>query len=142
MTSQLDIVNRVGTASARCILLFFILLSLILMRAQIATAGTTIAATRSLEPIKFNGTLNESLWSKAQRVELTQQSPSPGGKTPYTTEVRVLLADNKLYFGFICADPEPQKIGTHTLKRDGDLSGDDSVSIVLDSYGDKRTGYF
>jgi hypothetical protein len=113
-----------------------------LTTALAAAAGTTVAAARSLEPIKFDGTLSEPVWSKAQAVELTQQSPIPGGNTLYSTEVRVLLFENKLYFGFSCSDPEPRKIGTHTLKRDGDVSGDDSVSIVLDTYGDKRTGYF
>jgi hypothetical protein len=28
------------------------------------------------------------------------------------------------------------------MRRDGDQSGDDTVSIVLDTYGDHRTGYF
>jgi len=28
------------------------------------------------------------------------------------------------------------------MRRDGDMSGDDTVSIALDTYGDQRTGYF
>ena len=28
------------------------------------------------------------------------------------------------------------------MQRDGDMTGDDTVSIVLDTYGDRRTGYF
>src|SRR2546430_16551899 len=28
------------------------------------------------------------------------------------------------------------------MRRDGDMTGDDTVSIVLDTYGDRRTGYF
>jgi hypothetical protein len=28
------------------------------------------------------------------------------------------------------------------MRREGDMTGDDTVSIVLDTYGDRRTGYF
>lgn len=28
------------------------------------------------------------------------------------------------------------------MQRDGDVTGDDFVSVVLDTYGDRRTGYF
>ncbi len=75
-------------------------------------------------------------------VELVQQSPKPKAPTPFRTTVRVLLSDDSIYFGFDCADPEPAKIATHTMQRDADQSGDDTVAIVLDSYGDRRTGYY
>ncbi|MBI5083241.1 MAG: carbohydrate binding family 9 domain-containing protein [Acidobacteria bacterium] len=54
--------------------------------------------------------------------------------------MRVL--DNKLYFGFECSDPDPRSIAVHTMRRDGHVEGDDSVAVVLDTYGDRRTGYF
>jgi hypothetical protein len=73
---------------------------------------------------------------------LTQQSPHPGVATPYTTVVRVLIYHDALIFGFECHDPNPKAIQVHTLAQDGDQSGDDSVSVVLDTFGDKRTGYY
>jgi hypothetical protein len=75
-------------------------------------------------------------------VELVQQSPKPGAPSPYRTRVRVLVLDNKLYFGFDCTDPAPSKIAVHTMQRDGRLEGDDTVAVVMDTYGDHRTGYF
>jgi hypothetical protein len=42
----------------------------------------------------------------------------------------------------VCEDPEPARIAIHTMARDGRVVGDDSVAIVLDTYGDRRTGYF
>lgn len=75
-------------------------------------------------------------------VDLVQQSPKPRAPSPYQTRVRVLIVDNKLYFGFECTDPEPRAIAVHTMQRDGKLEGDDSVAVVLDTYGDRRTGYF
>ena len=75
-------------------------------------------------------------------VELVQQSPKPEAPSPYRTRVRALLLDNKVYFGFECRDPDPTAIAVHTMQRDGKLEGDDTVAVVLDTYGDHRTGYF
>ena len=60
---------------------------------------------------------------------------------PDKTEVRVLIYRDTVYFGFLCTDPQPEKIAIHTMRRDGLADGDDTVAIVLDTYGDKRTGY-
>jgi len=102
----------------------------------------TIAAGRTSSVIRLDGRLDETAWQGAQVFSLTQQSPRPGQETPYVTEVRVLISGDSLYLGFKCIDPHPEKIAVHTLQRDGDVSGDDTISIVLDTYGDRRTGYF
>src|SRR5215212_8458568 len=102
-----------------------------------------IRAVPAQSPIKLDGRLDEAAWRDAKTVaQLVQQSPKPSGPTPYRTTVRVLIQGNKLYFGFDCMDPRPGAIAVHTMQRDGDVSGDDTVAIVLDSYGDHRTGYF
>jgi len=83
-----------------------------------------------------------SLQPNAGAVMLAQQSPHPGSPTPFTTTMRVAADQNKLYFAFTCVDPEPDKISIHTMQRDGDMDGDDSVAIVLDTFGDQRSGYY
>ena len=90
----------------------------------------------------MDGRLQEPAWQAAVPATLTQQSPAPGMPTPYHTTVRVLVRGNNLYFGFEATDPQPDRIAVHTKRRDGDVSGDDTLSIVIDSYGDRRTGYF
>jgi hypothetical protein len=75
-------------------------------------------------------------------MKLVQQAPKPGQPTPYETGVRVIVTSDRIYFGFTCKDPDPRRIAIHTMQRDGDMTGDDTVSIVLDTYGDRRTGYF
>jgi uncharacterized protein DUF5916 len=92
--------------------------------------------------IDIDGKLNEPDWKTAEPMMLTQQSPHPRQSTPYTTEVRVLIYHDALIFGFKCHDPNPRAIQVHTLTQDGDQTGDDTVSVVLDSFGDKRTGYY
>src|SRR5262249_55043908 len=39
-------------------------------------------------------------------------------------------------------DPSPEQIAMHTMQRDGDMEGDDTVAVVLDTFGDRRNGYY
>ena len=100
-----------------------------------------VSATSSAS-ITLDGLLNEPAWRDAPVMKLTQQAPKPGQPTPYETQVQVIVTNDRIYFGFTCKDPDPRHIAIHTMRRDGDLTGDDTVSIVLDTYGDRRTGYF
>jgi Domain of unknown function (DUF5916) len=102
----------------------------------------SMIARRATGPITIDGKLNEPAWQEATAVKLTQQSPRPGEPTPYETEVRVLVYHDALIFGFTCRDPKPSAIQVHTLTRDGDQTGDDTISVLLDSFGDKRTAYY
>jgi len=120
---------------------------LLLATATLASAraddGPTVKvlATPSAS-ISLDGLLNEPAWRDAPVLKLVQQAPKPGQPTLYETEVRVIVTNDRLYFGFTCKDPDPRRIAIHTMRRDGDVTGDDTVSIVLDTYGDRRTGYF
>ena len=73
-------------------------------------------------------------------MKLTQQAPKPGQPTPYETHVQVIVTGDGIYFGFTCKDPDPRHIAIHTMQRDGDLLGDDTVSIVLDTYSGPSHG--
>src|SRR2546422_10647482 len=97
---------------------------------------------RTAGPIRMDGLLDEPDWQGAGLIaDLTQQSPVPGGPTPYHTEIRLLTGDATIYIGVHCDDPDPGRISTHTMLRDADLSSDDAVGFVLDTFGDHRTGY-
>lgn len=110
--------------------------------ADAANASVSVRVARSPAPIALDGQLDEPAWRDAPLMQLIQQSPRPGEPTPYETVVRVVLAGDRIYFGFACRDPEPGKIVVHTMRRDDEMRGDDSVGVVLDTYGDKRTGYW
>ncbi len=92
--------------------------------------------------IRIDGILDEPEWNAAGVIShLTQQDPHPGQSTPFQTEVRILVDQRSLYVAFVCHDPEPEGIAVHTMQRDGNLFGDDTVAIVLDTTGDGRRGY-
>ncbi|BBB31990.1 conserved hypothetical protein [Thermotomaculum hydrothermale] len=91
--------------------------------------------------IKIDGKLNEREWENAYTVnDLTQQEPVPGGKTPYKTVVKAFCDKNNLYFAFVCYQPE-NTITIHTMLRDGNMRGDDYVALILDTFGDGKTGF-
>jgi Domain of unknown function (DUF5916) len=92
--------------------------------------------------IRLDGVLDEPDWQQAGVIaDLSQQSPHPGEPTAFRTEVRILTDGANLYFGITAVDPDPAGIAVHTMQRDGNMSGDDTVSIVLDTFLDHRTGY-
>ncbi len=91
----------------------------------VAAVDLTATAERTQAPLKLDWRPAEAAWQGAAAVTLTQQSPQPGGHTPVTT---------------LCRDPNPAAISIRTLRRDGPMSGDDTVGIVLHTYGDRRTG--
>jgi len=91
--------------------------------------------------IKIDGKLNESEWKNAYKIDdLVQKEPVPGGKTPYKTRIKILCDDNNLYFAFVCYQPE-DSLSIHTMLRDGEMYGDDYVYIILDTFGDGKTGF-
>ncbi len=107
-----------------------------------AAAPPVVRAGRLEGRIHLDGALDEPAWRSAGVIRnLTQQDPHPGQPTPYATEVRVLVDDENLYIGVICHDPDPAAIAVHTMQRDGNLYGDDTVAVVLDTFGDRRRGY-
>jgi hypothetical protein len=100
------------------------------------------AVVHASASITLDGRLDESVWRDAPVLKLVQQSPKPGEPTRYETEGRIVVTKDRLYFGFTCKDPDPGRIAVHTMRRDDAMLGDDKVSILLDPYGDHRTGYF
>lgn len=98
---------------------------------------------RAEAAITVDGRLDEADWKNAGVIAaLAQADPHPGEPTRYPTEVRMLRDERNIYVGVICMDPQPDKISIHTLQRDGDLSGDDALTLVFDTFGDGRTGFF
>jgi hypothetical protein len=126
------------------LLLAFLLASAPPGHAQQEMSLNAVAAAPAAGPITIDGVLEEPAWATAGTIAgLTQQEPEPSKPTPFdATRISVLTDGQTLYFGLVCPDPEPEKIAVHTLQRDADMEGDDSVAFVLDTFGDGRTGYF
>jgi len=95
------------------------------------------------EPIVIDGLLDEPVWEKVYGTsEFIQFEPYRGSMASEKTEVRILYDDKFIYFGFLCYDSQKEKIAARITKRDEELDSDDSVSVFLDTFHDRRTCYF
>lgn len=117
------------------------------------TAGTALAgqssgkksasAVKTNDPIKIDGAMDEATWKMAAVLgDFIQFEPERGRPATFGTVVRVLYGARAIYFGFICDDPEPERIAASQSKRDADLKVDDTVAICLDTFFDKRNCYY
>src|SRR5262245_60625618 len=98
-----------------------------------------IALPVTAEAIKIDGELSEKSWSDVTAVtDFRQREPSEGAEPTHATEVRVLFDDTALYVAVRAHDPEPDKIVGLLTRRD-DGSPSDWISILIDSYHDRRT---
>lgn len=105
-------------------------------------ASAQITVTRAASPVHLDGLLSEAAWASAEAAaDFTQREPAEGAAPTARTEVRVIESGGNLYIGVMCYDSEPDKILHRELKWDTGLAGDDRVTIILDTYRDKRMGY-
>jgi hypothetical protein len=100
-------------------------------------------AFRASGPVKLDGRLDEASWAAAAPIGPLTQSEPDEGKTPSeATEVRLLYDEGHLYLGIRCFDRTPSGIVATKMGRDAELEGDDHVMVVLDTFGDRRNGFF
>jgi Domain of unknown function (DUF5916)/Carbohydrate family 9 binding domain-like len=112
-------------------------------RTPAAEPVAAAVAAPAAGPVKLDGRLDEAAWAVAPSIAaLTQTEPDEGKEPTEATEVRVLHDDESLYFGIRCLDREPSGIAATKMGRDGELEGDDHVMVVLDTFGDRRNGFF
>ena len=103
-----------------------------------------IKAYRTYESIEVDGVLNEADWQKADAIkQFVQIEPNEGESNSEPMEVRILYDDENIYFGFICYDSEMSKLIANEMRRDArDIHENDNIFILMDTYNDKRSGFF
>ena len=93
-------------------------------------------------PPDIDGFVNESIWSEAAVInEFYQQLPKNGEPATEKTEFLFLFDRNNIYIGVRCYD-EPSLITSKEMARDVDLSNDDRIQLIFDTYFDGRSGYW
>jgi hypothetical protein len=107
------------------------------------TSSKKIVAMKSYDKIFIDGILSEEIWQRPGFTELYQQDPAQGEKPSQKSEVWIAYDDQAIYFAAMFHDTSPDSIMARLVRRDfvwGDPS--DGVVLYLDSYRDKRNGYF
>lgn len=104
---------------------------------------TQIEAIKSTEKITIDAQLSEAIWKRPGVTGLIQQEPIQGVNPTQRSEVWLAYDDDAIYFAANYYDNNPDSILARLVRRDfiwGDPS--DGCVLYLDSYGDKRNGYF
>ena len=92
---------------------------------------------------KIDGLLDDEAWQLAPLAgEFYQREPNPGQPSTERTEFRILYDDRKIYFAIWAYDSDPSGIRATELKRDSGLTKGDRVAIVLDTFNDRRNGFY
>jgi uncharacterized protein DUF5916/cellulose/xylan binding protein with CBM9 domain len=102
----------------------------------------TVAA-RAKSHITVDGILDEADWSEATSIgEILQREPDPGEKPTERCEVKILYDGANFYIGVMCYDSEPNRIIGTQMARDADLSPDDRIEILIDSFRDRHNAFY
>ncbi len=102
----------------------------------------SVTAHAVASPPVIDGKLEDDVWQQAAvSAGFIQKEPAEGQPVTEATEVRVIYTPTTLYIGVFCADSNPAGIRGSERRRDGDLAGDDTVSVVLDTYHDHRNAF-
>jgi hypothetical protein len=100
-----------------------------------------VKAVRALKPPVIDGVVDEEEWRNAAVAsDFLQFEPRRGEPSTAKTEALVLYDAGHLYVAFRAWDPGP--LTAQLTQRDADLFGDDSVIVLLDSYGDRQSAYY
>ncbi|NWF89575.1 MAG: carbohydrate binding family 9 domain-containing protein [Ignavibacteriaceae bacterium] len=129
--------------SSACLLLALLFVLFTSLNAIEGTSPKKIAAVRLTEKISIDGRLTEDIWKRPGFTELYQQEPNQGERPTQPTELWVAYDDEAIYFAAKNYDSNPDSVLARLVRRDfvwGDPS--DGMVLYLDSYGDKRSGYF
>ncbi|MFL6278161.1 MAG: DUF5916 domain-containing protein [Blastocatellia bacterium] len=106
--------------------------------------GAKQAVVRRLQHrITIDGVLDEPDWAEALPIgDLVQREPHQGEPATEATSVRLLFDSNYLYIGVACLDSQPRQIVATQMARDADITADDSIEILIDTFRDRRNAYY
>jgi hypothetical protein len=102
-------------------------------------AQMPLTPQKTASTLIIDGRLDEAEWQTAEVIEeLIQGYPNIGAPPTERTQIRILYNDSYLYVGIEANDSIPARIIATGLERDVYYSSDDHVSLMIDSYNDKR----
>lgn len=103
----------------------------------------TVRAVRIAQPLRVDGVLDDDVYRNVRPLDsFLQQEPQFGQPVSETTQVWVLFDRDFLYVAARCGDRRPDRIVGNDMRRDGrNVTQNDNLSVVLDTFYDRRNGY-
>lgn len=98
-------------------------------------------AVKLNEPIKLDGILDEPRYKTESITNFVQIEPYNGKPASQKTEVWISYTETDLYISARLHDTDPHLIRAPKNRRD-QMSNSDEFQVAIDSYHDRRTGFF
>jgi len=99
------------------------------------------AVRAEIAPV-IDGVLDDPAWKQAFVIkDLHQARPHEYTKPNNRSEFYVIYDKDAVYIGAHLWDSEPDKITANILKQGASVRNDDRITIVIDPFNDKRSGY-
>ncbi len=106
-------------------------------------ARRTVHAARVEDGPNLDGVLDDPVWASARPIEgFVQRDPNYWAPSAENTVARIIYDDENIYFGFDCPIPEGNGSVANNMRRDSELTSDDNVQILLDTFNDRQNGFF
>ena len=107
-----------------------------------AQTHSAIAVRTAAAPV-LDGVLTDDEWrGAAEFSDFLQLEPRKGAPARQATRAYLLLDDTHVYIGVHALDDDPQSVTARLNNRDDPLTQDDSITVYLDTFHDRRTCYF
>jgi hypothetical protein len=106
--------------------------------------AVTVRAFRLMEPILFDGRLDEPIYEQVPPWnEFIQMEPVEGAPASEATDAWVFFDNRNLYVSVRCWDSHPERAVANEMRRDGsNIFQNESVTVVFDTFHDKRNAMF
>ncbi len=94
-------------------------------------------------PPEIDGRLDEAIWRELPPMgPMVQSEPLQGAVPTEPTDMRIGFDDHYIYVGVRMYDTDPQKLIAKQMVLDGDMTSDDRINLVFDTFFDHRNAYF
>jgi hypothetical protein len=120
---------------------------LLLLQAQAIVAdpplqtSDIVRATRAQVPPALDGRDDDAIWQSTPIINrFLEARPSEGAEPKLRTEAEVAYDEQNLYLFVRAFDSHPDSIVSLLSRRD-DQTASDYITVMLDPYHDRRTGY-
>jgi len=93
-------------------------------------------------PLRLDPSLEADIWRSADSItDFRQREPLEAAPATQRTVVKVARDSVALYVAVRAYDDESSNIRATQLRRDADLTTDDNVTIIIDSFHDRRSAF-
>src|SRR5438874_4441140 len=120
---------------------------LALLAATSARAQTpdpvTVRAYRLTQPLVIDGRLDDAVYRTTEPApKFLQQEPRVAELASEQTEMWVFFDDRNVYVSARMYDSEPDRMVADEMRRDASLYQNEHFAVVLDTFHDRRTGFY